>query len=811
MRKFFLFIFVCFSAVTSFSGNIIINGKSYTMDTVANFKVGPGVNYTAIELRGDKRLNVFFLKTDVTNPYISYKSALGRDSIYSGERPTSVAARKSKEGSMYIAGTNGDFYETSGNIGYPIGVSLIEKEIAKTPINWRLLAFDENKVPYVGTMTYSGNISFGTTTFPINHTNHIRGENQLVLYNQYNGKYTRTNSFGTEVLVKLSEGETWGTNKNIKVKVLQIEKDKGAMAIPAGLAVLSGHGTAQSVLNTLNIGDEVTITFDLILDGVASSYITAVGGDRRETMLQNGVVNTTEVWNELHPRTGFGYSQDKKTVIHCVVDGRGVSAGATTKELAELMLYAGAYTAFNLDGGGSSCLFVKDFGPMNTPSDGSERAVSNGIYIVSSAPTDNVITEIEAYESTIKLPRYGVLKPKFLGYNQYGTLINKDLNPVSLSCNEELGFINEQGQLVASGEKGGILNASYNGITTKVKIDIVQEAEIKIRLDSLLIDNRREYPIEVQSIVGLNTMSIYPDALTWTVKDPEVCTVTKGIVKGVKNGITTVFGNLGTYKDSLKIKVEIPSSGQITFDKFNVNDWKMEATSTFNATMSNTNLPSNWEHGAVINFNYSPNRVRFVKLSRNISFYSLPDTLKIKLNLGDILLNKAILSLKRSNSTQSITKEFIGLPNNRDAEIIVPLDKLFDTSDIATYPIGFEYLNFYLEPQTSTRPYTLAVKDISLFYKGLSVTYLSTKQMEKFQVYPNPLIGNTLYLKFMKDFSRNATVTLYNMNGQTLYSKYIIGVSSEVITISLPNLVAGSYLMKIQQNKNSEVVKLIVK
>lgn len=413
MRKFLLFILCCFFFSTVFSGNIIINGKSYVIDTVANFKVGPGVNYTAVELRGAKRLNVFFLKTDVTNPYISYKSALGKDSIYTGERPTSVAARKSKEGAMYIAGTNGDFYETAGYVGYPIGISIVEKEVAKTPIDWKILAFDENKVPYVGVMTYNGSINFNTTTLPIHHTNHLRGENQLVLYNQYNGKYTRTNSYGTEVLVQLSEGENWGVNKNIKVKVLQIEKNKGSMAIPAGFAVLSGHGTAQNALNTLNIGDEITITLNLLLDGEASSYTNAVGGDRRQTMLQNGVVNTTDVWDELHPRTGFGYSQDKKTVIHCVVDGRGISAGATTKELAELMLSAGAYTAFNLDGGGSSCLFVKDFGPMNTPSDGSERAVSNGIYVVSSAPTDNVITEIKAHETTIKLPRYGVLNLNF--------------------------------------------------------------------------------------------------------------------------------------------------------------------------------------------------------------------------------------------------------------------------------------------------------------------------------------------------------------------------------------------------------------
>jgi len=178
-------------------------------------------------------------------------------------------------------------------------------------------------------------------------------------------------------------------------------------------------------------------------------------------MLKNGAPTTDQIWTDLHPRTAFGYSQDKKTSFHCVVDGRGISAGVSTKELAELMMSAGAYEAINLDGGGSSCLYVKDFGPMNTPSDGTERAVANGIFVVSNAPTDNIIAEIRAYENTIKLPHFGVFKPKFLGYNQYGMLINKDVQGIVLSCNEATGFINERGEFVASGINGGTLNANY--------------------------------------------------------------------------------------------------------------------------------------------------------------------------------------------------------------------------------------------------------------------------------------------------------------------------------------------------------------
>lgn len=64
----------------------------------------------------------------------------------------------------------------------------------------------------------------------------------------------------------------------------------------------------------------------------------------------------------LHPRTGFGISKNGRYMIIVVVDGRqkGYSEGCTTKELAELMKYFGAWEGMNMDGGGSSSLVILD-------------------------------------------------------------------------------------------------------------------------------------------------------------------------------------------------------------------------------------------------------------------------------------------------------------------------------------------------------------------------------------------------------------------------------------------------------------------
>jgi hypothetical protein len=81
---------------------------------------------------------------------------------------------------------------------------------------------------------------------------------------------------------------------------------------------------------------------------------------------------------ERHPRTAMGLTRDRKTFILVVVDGRTTaSAGMYGDELARLMELLGAWTAFNLDGGGSSEMWVRGRGTINEPSDGSSRAVLN--------------------------------------------------------------------------------------------------------------------------------------------------------------------------------------------------------------------------------------------------------------------------------------------------------------------------------------------------------------------------------------------------------------------------------------------------
>lgn len=84
-----------------------------------------------------------------------------------------------------------------------------------------------------------------------------------------------------------------------------------------------------------------------------------------------------------HPRTAVGLSRDRRRFYLVVADGRreGVP-GLTLEELGRFMdEELDVCTALNLDGGGSSAMWVAGC-IVNVPSDGKERVVANHIGVV---------------------------------------------------------------------------------------------------------------------------------------------------------------------------------------------------------------------------------------------------------------------------------------------------------------------------------------------------------------------------------------------------------------------------------------------
>lgn len=88
-----------------------------------------------------------------------------------------------------------------------------------------------------------------------------------------------------------------------------------------------------------------------------------------------------------HPRTAIAVHKNNKLIM-MVVDGRNSLAhGMSLFELASVLKWLGAKDAMNLDGGGSSTLYIKGENIVNYPSDNKlfdhegQRSVANIIYL----------------------------------------------------------------------------------------------------------------------------------------------------------------------------------------------------------------------------------------------------------------------------------------------------------------------------------------------------------------------------------------------------------------------------------------------
>jgi Phosphodiester glycosidase len=155
------------------------------------------------------------------------------------------------------------------------------------------------------------------------------------------------------------------------------------MPVLARTIVLSSKlgGSGSAWIRSLRIGHIVRMHLDNAMDGVSD----VIGGTPVLVRRGQVVVEATCDMGLCHknPRTGVGYSAEGH-ILMVVVDGRSSeSAGMTLARFAEEMRSLGATNALNLDGGGSSTMWIDGSGIVNVPSDTSgERPVTNALVVL---------------------------------------------------------------------------------------------------------------------------------------------------------------------------------------------------------------------------------------------------------------------------------------------------------------------------------------------------------------------------------------------------------------------------------------------
>ncbi|MDW8308607.1 MAG: phosphodiester glycosidase family protein [Verrucomicrobiales bacterium] len=233
-----------------------------------------------------------------------------------------------------------------------------------------------------------------------------RTNNTLILYTPQYDFNTLTDTNGVEVLVELGTPLMILTPPNVVTGVVrEVRVNQGSMLIPFGHLVLSASGSRASFLaNNAQPGRIVSISQNLLLyDGPPGNlcstpdprtfhraYALAQGNFH---FLKNGAVQPTSNSGMIvrHPRTFIAHNATY--VFFVVCDGRSTaSVGMTSDEMGAFCLTNLLATeGVNLDGGGSSTLWLNGL-VRNTPSDGAERTVANGLMMVNLLPRTNTTT-----------------------------------------------------------------------------------------------------------------------------------------------------------------------------------------------------------------------------------------------------------------------------------------------------------------------------------------------------------------------------------------------------------------------------------
>jgi hypothetical protein len=371
-----------------------------TLDLGASRQLAPGAQLYHLDtpslVNPPEPMSVWLLRLDPR--LIELRSVLANDEILDTEVVSTIAERH-----RAIAAVNAGFFLPNGD---PAGVLTLGRRLVSDTRRQRGavgITRDERGVKLIyarlkatATLTIGGGA--GKRTVEINGIDTTRARDKTMLYTPSYNEDTDTAPGGLEWVLDRPKGLSAGAlAKADALRVVSGPHKAGKTRIPATGFVLSFGGTVRpAALARLTRGARVSIdvTYEP-LEGEPKPWASAqdiVGG--AGLLIRDGrdVSDwSVEVFNKgfaegRHPRTMIGDAADG-TIWLAAVDGRQppLSVGMTLEELRTLAHRLGLVNALNLDGGGSTTMWVKEGGRggvVNSPSDlAGPRKVSDALLV----------------------------------------------------------------------------------------------------------------------------------------------------------------------------------------------------------------------------------------------------------------------------------------------------------------------------------------------------------------------------------------------------------------------------------------------
>lgn len=382
--------------------------------------VTDGVEYAEVrrEFSG-KSVNINLLRLDLKKVRLDVHHAM--DKAIGTEKTSSIATRHKA-----FAAINAGFFrlDTTAFAGDPSNTLIIDGRVLSEEIQGRTALFVTNfknrsEATFYRLLPSRLYFKVGKPNFrpevPISGLNRERKSSEVVLYTSAFGPTTLTGASGTEVVLtgcsRHQEARGFWFSRCAKFKIHYRSQNT---AIPKGGYVISFAPDAQKQLAVFEqevINLSRTSIYDLGKKKISYIYVDDfILGLDEDTLLypqptmdavsgvpqlnKNSKIDIT--WEQekasksfvetRHPRTAVAKLKDGKFLM-LTADGRSdESAGLDLYDLAAYLSELGATDAMNLDGGGSTTMFL-DGKVVNKPSDKEgERKVGDAILVTLRKP-----------------------------------------------------------------------------------------------------------------------------------------------------------------------------------------------------------------------------------------------------------------------------------------------------------------------------------------------------------------------------------------------------------------------------------------
>ena len=344
--------------------------------------------------------SIHVVRVDRARPDLEFRSVHAHGASLGLSTVGEMIDNQAPDAGTPVVAINGDFFQMPGkaHAGDPRGLQIMDGELVSAPSGGVSFWIDPAGEPHTMNVTSLFRIFWPDGSTNLLGLNETRKTNGVVLFTPGAGFSTLSRNSRELVLERAGSGPWFPlhTGDAITARVKEVQ-EMGNTRLAPDQMVVSVHRKWSPKVPAVAPGALLKLSLETSPD--LRGVRTALSGGpvlvrnfevqdwpkaEKDAKGKPAPPEIRTMW-EKHPRTALGWNERYFYLVE--VDGRQkhLSIGMTLKELAQYMVSLGCREALNLDGGGSSTMWLFD-GVVNSPSDDEERPVANALVLVRKVP-----------------------------------------------------------------------------------------------------------------------------------------------------------------------------------------------------------------------------------------------------------------------------------------------------------------------------------------------------------------------------------------------------------------------------------------